>query len=164
MDFDSGVTKSPDGHGQGEALQQREIHMDFETLGLAVGEAISNDLESFAHGIEMSEPFLQTEVAQIVGTQFVAQIARELFILFEKGAFPIGAEDMMTVLDLLDDCRQFAAQSFVEPDAEDLPDAMVRQPPEPEFTASLEDLVDREVTLENEVAAVLDLRDGVEPR
>jgi hypothetical protein len=31
---------------------------------------------------------------------------------------------MMTVLDLLDDRRQFAAQSLVEPDAENLTDAM----------------------------------------
>ena len=71
---------------------------------------------------------------------------------------------MMSMLDLLDDGRQFAAQSFVEPDAEDLADAMGRQPPEPDFTASLEDLVDGEVAFEDEVAAVLDLRDGVEPR
>src|SRR5580704_4673955 len=70
----------------------------------------------------------------------------------------------MPVLDLLDDRRQFAPQSLVEPDAENLTDAMGRQPPEPEFTASLEDLVDREVALENEVAAVLDLCDGVKPR
>ncbi len=116
--------------------------MDVEPVGLAIGETIRNDLESFAHGIEMIETLLQSEIAQIVGNQFVAQEPGKLFILFEEGVFPIGPEDMITVLDLLDDRRQFAAQSLVEPDAEDLADAMGRQPPEPEFTASLEDLVD----------------------
>jgi len=45
------------------------------------------------------------------------------------------SEYMMSVLDLLDDRRQFATQSFVRPDAEDLADAVGRQTPEPEFTA-----------------------------
>jgi hypothetical protein len=61
----------------------------------------------------------------------------------------------MTVLDLFDDSRQLAAQSLVEPDAEDLTDAMGRQTPKPEFTGSLEDLMDGKVALENEVAAVM---------
>src|SRR5258705_197703 len=75
-----------------------------------------------------------------------------------------GSEDVMYMLDLRDDRRQFAAQSLVEPDAEDLANAMGRQTPEPEFTASPEDLVDGEVTFEDEVATVLDLGDGVKPR
>ena len=90
----------------------------------------------------MTEPLLQSEIAQIVGNQFVAQEPGKLFILFEEGVFPIGSEDVMSMLDLLDDRRQFAAQSLVEPDAEDLANAMGRQTPEPEFTASPEDLVD----------------------
>src|SRR4029434_1604125 len=113
---------------------------------------------------EMSEPLLQSKIAQIVGAQFVAQEPGEFFILLEEGVFPIGAEDMMTVLDLLDNRRQFAAQSLVEPDTEHLAGAMCREPPESEFTASLEDLVDGKVAFEDEVAAVLDLRDGVKPR
>src|SRR4030095_11107355 len=99
MDFDSGITDGADGHGQGQTLQQRKIHMRVEPLGLAIGETIGNDLESFAHGVEVMEPFLQTEVVQIVGNQFVAQEPGKLFILLEEGVFPIGPEDMMTVLD-----------------------------------------------------------------
>src|SRR4030095_2559742 len=142
MDLDSGIADGADRHGQGQTLQQRKIHMDVEPLGLAIGETTGNNLESFAHGIEMSEPLLQSKIAQIVGAQFVAQEPGEFFILLEEGVFPIGAEDMMTVLDLLDNRRQFAAQSLVEPDTEDLADAMSRQTPEYEFTASLADLVD----------------------
>src|SRR5260370_27278904 len=101
--------------------------------------------------MQMIETLLQSEVAQIVGNQFVAQEPGELFILLEEGVLPIGSEDMMPVFDLLDDRRQFATQSLVQPDAEDLTDAMGRQTPEPEFTTALEDLVDGKVALENEV-------------
>ena len=68
----------------------------------------------------------------------------------------------MSVLELFDDRRQFAAQSLVEPDTENLADAIGRQPPEPEFTASLEDLADGKVAFEDEVAVVLDMRDSVD--
>ena len=87
MDFDSWIADGADGHGQGEALQQREIDMDVEPLGLAIGKTIRNDLESFAHGIEMIESLFQSEVAQIVGNQFVAQEPGELLILLEEGRF-----------------------------------------------------------------------------
>ena len=109
--------------------------MDVEPLGLAIGKTIRNDLESLADGIEMIEPLLQSEIAQIVGNQFIAQEPGELFILLEEGVFPIGSEDVMPMLDLLDDRRQFATQSFVEPDTKDLADTMGRQTPQPEFTA-----------------------------
>ena len=82
-------------------------------LGLETGEAVGNGLESFPHGVEMIEAFLQAEVAQIVGAEFVAQEAGELLILFEKGVLPVGAENVMAVLDLVDDGGQFAAQSLV---------------------------------------------------
>src|SRR5512140_1025818 len=138
--------------------------MDVEPLGLAIGETVGNGLESFTHSIQVSETLLQSEVAQIVGDQFIAQEPGELFILLKEGVFPIGSEDVMPMLDLLDDRRQFAADSLIEPDTEDFADAMGRQTPEPEFTTSLEDFVDGKVALEDEVAAVLDLRDGVKPR
>ena len=34
VDFDSGITDGADGDRQGQPLQQREIHMDIEPLGL----------------------------------------------------------------------------------------------------------------------------------
>ncbi len=52
MDFDSGIADGADGHGQGQTLQQRKIHMDVEPVRLAISETIRNDLESFARGIE----------------------------------------------------------------------------------------------------------------
>ena len=55
--------------------------MNVKALSLKTGEAIRNGLELFADGIEMIEPFLQAEVAQVVGTEFVAQEAGELLVL-----------------------------------------------------------------------------------
>ena len=164
VDFDAGIADRADGDGQGDPLQQREVHMDVEALRLEAGEAVGDGLEPFAHGIEMIEAFLQAEVAQVVGAEFVAQEAGELFVLFEEGVFPVGAEDVMAVLDLIDDGGEFPAQPLVQPDAEDLADAVGRQPPQADLATALEDLVDGEVAFEDEVPAVLDLRDGVEAR
>src|SRR5260370_735032 len=78
--------------------------------------------------------------------------------------FPIGAEDVMAMLDLIDHGGEFPWQPFVQPDAEDLADAVGRQPPQADLATALKDLVDGEVAFEDEVSAVLDLRDGVEAR
>jgi hypothetical protein len=67
----------------------------------------------------------------------------------------------MAMLDLIDDRGEFSMQPFVQPHAKDLADPIRRQTPEADFAASFEDLVNREVTLENEIPAVLDLREGV---
>ena len=71
---------------------------------------------------------------------------------------------MVAMFDLIDHGREFPAQPFIQADAEDLADAVRRQAPEADFTASFEDFVDREVAFEDEIAAVLDLRNGVKPR
>ena len=162
VDFDSGITDRADGDGQGNPLQQGEIHMDIEALSLETGETVGDGLEPFADGVEMIEAFLQAEVAQVVGAEFVAEEAGELLVLFEEGVLPIGAEDVMAMLDLIDDRGEFSLQPFVQPHAEDLADPVRRQPPEADFAAAFEDLVNREVPFEDEIPAVLDLRDGVE--
>ena len=67
MDFDPGITDRADGHRQSQPLQQREIHMDVEPLDLAIGETIGNDLESFAHCIQVS-PFFRTKSRRLLET------------------------------------------------------------------------------------------------
>ena len=164
MDFDAGIANRADGDGQGDPLQQRKVHMDVQALSLETGEAIRNGLESLADGVEMIEAFLQTEVAQVIGTEFNAQVAGELFVLLEEGVFPVRPENMMPVLNLIDHRREFSAQPLIQPDTENLADAVCRQPPQADLAASLEDFVDGEVALEDEVPAVLDLRDRIKPR
>src|SRR5689334_16403176 len=70
---------------------------------------------------------------------------------------------MVAVLDLVDYGGEFPPKALVEPDAEDLADAVGGQSPKADLAAALENLVDGEVALENEVPAVFDLSDGVEP-
>src|SRR3974390_1138628 len=69
---------------------------------------------------------------------------------------------MMAMLDLVDDGGELAGDPAMEPLPEDVGDLVGCQPPQPKFTASLEQLMDREVTFEDEVAAVFDLRDRIE--
>ena len=159
---DAGITNRTGVDGQGDPLQQGEVHVHIQALRLETGETVRDGLEPLSHRIEMIESFLQAEVAQVVGTEFIAQEAGELLILFEVGVFPVRPENMMAMLDLVDDCREFSAQPFVQPDAENLTDAIRRQPPQADLAASLEDFVDGEVAFENEVPAVLDLGYRVE--
>src|SRR5215471_6228582 len=131
--------------------------MNIEALRLEPGKAVGDDLESLSHRIQMIQPLLQAEVAQIVGAEFVAQVAGELLILFEKGVLPVGTENVMTMLDLVDHGGEFTAQALMQAGTEDLADPVGRQPPETDLAAALEDLVNGEVAFEDEVAAVLNL-------
>jgi hypothetical protein len=87
MDFDAGIADRADGDGQSDLLQQGKVHMDVEALRLEAGEAVGDGLEPFANGIEMIEPFLQAEVAQVVGAEFVAQEAGELSYCLRNACF-----------------------------------------------------------------------------
>ena len=71
---------------------------------------------------------------------------------------------MMTMLNLVDDSAEFAAQLLGQPHAKEFRDAVGSQSPKPDLAAALENLMDREVALEDEVAAVLYLADGVKAR
>src|ERR1700688_4450552 len=113
--------------------------MDIEALSLETSEAVSDGLEFLAHVVEMIEPFLQTEVAQVIGAKLVAEEAGELLVLFEKSVLPVGAEDVMAMLDLIVDRGQFPMQPFVEPHAEVLADPVRGQPPQADFAASFKD-------------------------
>ena len=64
---------------------------------------------------------------------------------------------MMTMFDAVNDGGELAAHLAVEAGAEDFGDLVGGEPPQPELAAALEQLVDREITFEDEVAAVLDL-------
>src|ERR1700750_3355943 len=112
----------------------------------------------------MVQSFAQTEVVEVVGAQLVAQEGRELLVLPQYRALEVSAEDMMAMLDLIDDGGDLAAHPAVKALAVNGGNLVCGQPPQAEFAAALEQFVDRKVSLENEVAAVLDLSDGVEAR
>ena len=161
VDLDAGIADRANSDRQGEALKQREVDMDVEPLRLETGEAGGDGLEPLADGMEMVQSLLETEVGEVVGDQFVAQKGGELFVLFEEGVLEVGAEDVMAVLDAIDDGGELAAHPAVQAGAEDLGDLVAGQPPQAEFAAALEQLMDGKVALEDEVATILDLGDRI---
>ena len=68
----------------------------------------------------------------------------------------------MAMRDLIDDSGELAAVPAVEAGAQARGGLVGGEPPEAEFAAALEQLMNGKVVLEDEVAAVLDLGDGIE--
>jgi hypothetical protein len=68
--------------------------VDVEPLGLETGKSADDTLELVADLIQMVQPLFETEIAEVVGAEFVAQVHRELLILPEHGIAEIGAEYM----------------------------------------------------------------------
>ena len=66
MDLDTGVIERADGDRQADSLQQREVHVDVQPLGLKAGETIRDRQELGAYGIEMFQAFLQAKVAEVI--------------------------------------------------------------------------------------------------
>src|ERR1700677_4551225 len=136
--------------------------MHVEPLRLKGCEAVGNGEELRPDRAEMVQSLLQSEVRQIVGTDFVAQEGGELLVLFDERVPAVSPENVMSVFDLFQ-CRiEFTFDLLTHTGAKDLGDPVRCQSPEAELTAPLEDPVDREVPFENEVPAVLDLTDGIE--
>jgi hypothetical protein len=135
--------------------------MNIEPLCLEGSKAVSDGLEALADRVEMVQSLLEAEIGKVVGDHLVVQEGRELFVLLQEGVLEVGAEDMMTVLDAIDDGGELALHSTVHPGAKDFSDFVRRQPPQAELAAAFKQLVDRKVALENEVSAVRDLGDRV---
>ncbi len=110
----------------------------------------------------MVQALPQAKVFEIVGAQFVEQERRELLVLLEEGIPEVGAVDMVVVLDAIDHGSELAAVPAAETGAEDHRNLVGGEPPQAEFATALEQLVDRKVALEDEVATILDLSNGIE--
>src|SRR5437867_11023107 len=110
----------------------------------------------------MFQAFLELEVAEVVGAELVAQESGELFVLFEESVFPVSAEDVMAVLDLLQGGVQLAGQAAGDAGAEDFRDLLGRETPQTQLATALEEAMDGEVAFEDEIAAVLDLTNSIE--
>jgi hypothetical protein len=76
-------------------LQEIEVDMDVDPLGLETSEAVGDGFECLADRIEMVLALFETEVGDVVGAEFVARDSGELVILPEDGVPEMGAEDTM---------------------------------------------------------------------
>jgi hypothetical protein len=81
--------------------------------------------------------------------------------LLDEGVLPIGAEDMVAVLDLFQRGVELALQFLGQAGAEDLRDLVRGHPPQTHLAGTFEDFMDGEVALKDEIAAILNLLHGV---
>src|SRR6516164_1946727 len=103
--------------------------MNVEPLCLEGSKAAGDGLEVLADRVEAVQSLLEAEIGKVVGDQLVAQKGRELFVLLQEGVLEVGAEDMMTVLDAIDDGGELALHPTAHARAKDLADLVRRQPP-----------------------------------
>src|SRR3972149_3124921 len=136
--------------------------MHIQALRREGGKAIGELKELLAYVAQVFEPLLQFEVGQVVRANLVTQEHREFLVLFPERELPVGTKDVMTVLDLFQRGGKLALEPLTDAGAEDLRYLVGGETPQPQLAAALEDFVNRKVALEDEVAAVLDLADGVE--
>ena len=148
--------------GQGQALEQSEVDMHVEGLSLESAEAVRNLTENLTHPGEVIERFLQMKVSEVVAAHFASEESEKLLVLFDKGVLEVGSQDVMTMLDSLQGRMHFALKPFLDALTEELRDFVSRQQQQSQFAGALKEVSDREVVLEDKVAAVLNLADGVE--
>lgn len=147
--------------GLRQALEEGELDMDVERLGLQGREAVQNAQEGLAHGRQMLQALLQTEVAQVVRADLAAQEGGELLVLLEEGTFPVGAEDMVPMLNLLQGSPELALLAARDAKAEDLREAVRGPTQNPQLAGALEEAMNRKMTFEDKIAAVFHLGDGI---
>ena len=148
--------------GQGQALEQSEVDMHVEGLSLESAEAVRNLTENLTHPGEVIERFLQMKVSEVVAAHFASEESEKLLVLFDKGVLEVGSQDVMTVPDSLQGRMHFALELFFDALTEELGDFVSGQKQKPQLAGALKEVSDREVVLEDKVAAVLNLADGVE--
>jgi hypothetical protein len=151
VDFDTGKLRGSHGDRERQALQERELDVDVQALRLEGGEAIRDGQELFAHGGDVVQALLQSEIGQSVGADLIAQEGGELFVLLDEGVVEVGAEDVMPVLDLLQGGGEFAVQFLGDAAAEDLGDLVGGQPPESNLAGAFEDAVNGKWRLKMEL-------------
>lgn len=150
--------------GQGQALEQSEVDMYVEGLSLESGETVGDLTEHLAHSGEVIERFLQMKVSEVVAAHFAPEESKKLLVLFDKGVLEVGSQDVMTVLDSLKGRMQLALELFADALTEELRDFVSGQKQKPQLAGALEEVSNGEMALKDEVAAVLNLADGVEAR
>ena len=73
VDLDAGVAHRADGDRQGDALQQRKVHVNVEPVGLEGRETAGDGLEFLPDGFEIVQALPEPEVLEVVGAELVAR-------------------------------------------------------------------------------------------
>ena len=96
----------------------------------------------------------------MIGNHFQAQVRTPFLVLFEEAVLPISPEDVPTVLNLFQHGLQLTVQTAGDAVAKELSDPIGRKAVEAQLTATLKDVPNRPVALEDHVPTVFDLLDG----
>ena len=110
----------------------------------------------------MLDSFFEEEVLEVIATEFDSQEGLKFFILFGKGMFKVGAQDMMAMVDPFERGMELSLKVPGDPLAEDLRDLLGGQFNETEFTGALEEFVDGKGLPKDKVEAIFHLAEGIE--
>ena len=102
------------------------------------------------------------KVSEVVAAHFASEESEKLLVLLDKGVLEVGPQDVMTMLDALQGRVHFALKLFADALTEELRDFVSGQKQKPQLAGALKEVSNREVALEDEIAAVLNLADSVE--
>lgn len=163
LDLDAGYTGSTGGNRQGQALEQRKIEMDVEGRCLKAGKTVIHRMEGLFHLRQMLQRLLKVEVRQVVAAGFNPKEGPELLVLFDKRMLPIGPEHVMALLDAIEGGMELTGKETGNAGPEKLGDGIGTHRGESTFAGAPEQAVDGEVTVEDQIARPLDLRDEVVP-
>ena len=135
--------------------------MHIKMFGLGVREAVEHAGELRRDFGQMAERVGHPEVAQVVAHDLQAQEGAALLVRLEKGMLPIGAIDMHAAIEPLEHALELAFDSPANGLREDLSDVVGSEQIEGKLARPLEEPTDGTVALEDEVAAELDLLQGL---
>ena len=161
VNLDAGDLGAPARDGEGQPLEQREVDVHVQGLGLKGGETVGDGRQRVAHGLEVLQALVQPEIPEVVAQGFHPQEGRELLVHPQDGVLRVAAQHVMAVLDLLEHAAQLAAQALVEAEPEQVCERVGGEAEQAEVTGALEQRVDGEVAPEDDIAAVLDLLERV---
>lgn len=147
---------------EGQALKQREIDVDLKGFCLEGGETVRDGKEFRAYRCQMVDPLFKREVLEIIATDLDSQEGLEFFILFDKGMFEVGAQDMVAMVDPLESGMEFALEMAGNALTEDLRDFLGGQFNQTEFTGSFEEFVNGKGFAKDKIQTIFDLAEGIE--
>ena len=150
-----GILLRPGWDGQGQALEQGEIDMHVEQVGLKTGQSVGHRDQLLAQGIEILQAVVQAQILESIDADLQAQKGGELFIHPRHQAFAVDPQPVMTMIQLFQHAVQLAPDSFVFADTEDRNNLVGGEPKQSQVTGAFE------IPPEQEITAVFDLVDGI---
>src|SRR6516162_228110 len=161
LDFDAGDFGVSGRDGKSQTLEEGEVDVDVEGLGLELSKMVGDGGEGLTDGFQVVQGFFQSEVFEVIAEDLEAQEGGELLIHAQHGVFAAGAQHMMAMVHPFQDGGELTSDSLVETKAEHLRELVGSKAEQSEVAGALEEFMDGEVPSEDDVATIFDLLQGV---